>query len=384
MRKLVLTIALLTIASAALAQHHHGPIVPLRQPNGLIARGVHQEFQTGNWSGYATATWQTGQNYTSASATWQVPSVTYGPINTIFGYPEYVSGWVGIGGYCQNAGCTSVDPSLIQLGWQAGVARSGSPSFAVWYETLPAAETALPSSYVVQPGDIMTASLQCTANCTPGAAQTWKLVMTDVTEGWSWNTTVEYQSSLASAESILEAPYSGGILPLPDYGQANFDPFLANGTSPGLTLATNGIDMVDTWGQTSNPSAPVAGDQFSTCYGAGTTLASCTATPVGTSSPPPPSPPPPAPSQAPTAFLTASPATVFFGQTSTLTWGSSNATTCSGSPSAFNTGSATSGQDTVEPFLTTTYTVSCSNAAGQSTTASATVNVGALRLGTIP
>ena len=53
------------------------------------------ETETSNWSGYAVTT---GSPYTTASATWQVPSVTYDGGATPYGY-EYVFNWVGIGGF---------------------------------------------------------------------------------------------------------------------------------------------------------------------------------------------------------------------------------------------------------------------------------------------
>jgi hypothetical protein len=60
-----------------------------------------------------------------------------------------------------------------------------------------------------------------------------------------------------------------------------------------------------------------------------------------------------------TAFLTANPMTINQGQSSTITWGSTNATSCSGIN--FNTSGATSGTVVVAPPTTTTYTVQCTN-----------------------
>jgi len=69
-----------------------------------------------------------------------------------------------------------------------------------------------------------------------------------------------------------------------------------------------------------------------------------------------------------TASLTANPTTINPGQSSTLTWNSSGAASCTGTN--FNTGNATSGSTSVSPTTTTTYSVNCSGA-----TASATVVV---------
>ena len=75
---------------------------------------------------------------------------------------------------------------------------------------------------------------------------------------------------------------------------------------------------------------------------------------------------------APTASLTANPTSIPLGNSSTLTWSSTNATSCSGF--GFNTGGATSGSLAVSPASTTTYTVSCTGAGG-TTDANATVTV---------
>jgi hypothetical protein len=74
----------------------------------------------------------------------------------------------------------------------------------------------------------------------------------------------------------------------------------------------------------------------------------------------------------PTVTLTANPTSITSGQSSTLTWSSTNATSCSGvnfSPSG------TSGSSSVSPTITTTYSLTCTGAGGSSS-GSATVTVG--------
>ncbi len=75
---------------------------------------------------------------------------------------------------------------------------------------------------------------------------------------------------------------------------------------------------------------------------------------------------------APTATLSANPTSIPSGQSSTLTWGSTNASSCTGTNVL--TGNAVSGSLTVTPLTTTTYSVSCIGAAG-SASASTTVTV---------
>jgi hypothetical protein len=164
---------------------------------------------------------------------------------------------------------------------------------------------------------------------------------------------------MASAEWILEAPWSSsGELPLADYGQATFDPVEANGLNPNLSLSANGIIMQDPYGETSNPSSPVNGDVYSTCWGKGA-LTPCTAGSFTT--------PPPATADA----LSANPKSISAGQSSTLTWSSANATSCTGGGFP---ASGTSGSAVVSPTVTTSYSVTCTGAGG-SATAMATVNM---------
>jgi uncharacterized repeat protein (TIGR03803 family) len=74
----------------------------------------------------------------------------------------------------------------------------------------------------------------------------------------------------------------------------------------------------------------------------------------------------------PTATLTANPASITSGQSSTLTWSSTNATSCTGT--GFSTGNAVSGSVSVTPSTTASYSVNCTNGS-TSASASATVTV---------
>lgn len=338
----------------------HAPIHPHRNADGSLKRGINNQIYTNNWSGFAVANFLTSQTYAAATATWQVPSVSYVPFNGTSTW-EYSANWIGIGGYCQNAGCSSVDNSLIQLGTGQSASDSGGAYYYAWYELLPAGLTVIPNP--VRPNDIMTAALECAANCFPGVTQTWVLTMSDETAGWTWNERFQYLSSMGSAEWIVEAPSSGGTLPLDNFSQATFQELTANGVAPNLSLSANGIAMYDPWGQTSNPSAP-SGAWFTACWGNGTTLTPCNTgsfnNPTASSAP------------APTDTLSASPTTITAGQASTLSWSSVNATSCTGGN--FNA-SDTSGSAVVYPTATTTYSVSCSGAGG-SVTAQVTVHVG--------
>ncbi len=279
------------VASPARLGH---PVQPVRGPNGAALRGPVDQVETTNWSGYAVAHFETGLTYTSASGTWVVPSVTPPP-----GYSSgYSSSWVGVGGFCENAACSAVDSTLIQLGTEQDASSSGA-TYSAWYELLPSGPVTIPLT--VQSGDTVTASLAdgpsvaVHGNAKPGhgghgggggvSGQTWTLSMTVTQPSGSastWSTTVAYNSSLLSAEWIEEAPV-GCIgrycvqLPLADYGTATFDPGTAAGSSPGL-VASDAVVAVNPNGETSNPSAPDSdADGFDTCWGQGTALVACSA-----------------------------------------------------------------------------------------------------------
>jgi len=81
--------------------------------------------------------------------------------------------------------------------------------------------------------------------------------------------------------------------------------------------------------------------------------------------------PPPPPPPAPTASLSANPTSVNAGLSSTLTWSSTNATSCN---SGHFAASGTSGSAVVTPSATTSYSITCSGNGG-SATATATVTV---------
>jgi peptidase A4-like protein len=204
--------------------------------------------------------------------TWVVPTVTYGQSTDTTSSTEYSANWVGIGGFCENWLCSRGDHTLIQLGTEQDVAPDGTTQYYAWYEVLPQAETPLGPGHPVFPGDIITASLSCNQPCS-GKTQKWTLSMFDTdpilkTQKWFWNIDLTYGSSLLSAEWIEEAPYSGGILPLADFGTANFPGAnLTNNASPTVSSA-NVIQMKDPWGQWANPSLGTT-PNFNLCWGFG-------------------------------------------------------------------------------------------------------------------
>jgi hypothetical protein len=259
--------ALYAPAIGSVATRTHGAIIPVRGADGAMLRGTHNSSTSTNWSGYAVQNFVTGQTYTAATGKWVIPTV-----QAVSGFSSvYSSSWVGIGGDCENAQCSVVDQTLIQLGTEGDVIN-GRATYDAWYEVLPQAETK--TSLVVHPGDTIVASLKVTAQS--GSSQTWLLQMNDQTTGKGFSKTLTYASSLLSAEWIQEAPFSGSILPLANYGTITFDPGSINSrANPGL-VASDAIVMLNSDGMSSNPSNPDSDtDGFNACWGATHTLTPC-------------------------------------------------------------------------------------------------------------
>ncbi len=204
-----------------------------------------------NWAGYVVAP---SRPVTSVSSSFVVPTVTS---------PGIAATWTGIGGYNSN------DSTLIQ----AGVAEQSPGSLIgpdnAWYEMLPAPETPVTSctygnssssstNCPVAPGNKVSVSISlASSSCSAGSpCNKWSISIENATDGWTFQKTVTYASSEASAEWILEAP-TLGIGPLP-LGFQTVLPLMGN-TDFGASY-TNGL--ADTWnnGQSIASGNPVTVD----------------------------------------------------------------------------------------------------------------------------
>jgi hypothetical protein len=270
--RIAIASCLLFVAGALNAQERkHDVNRVLRNPDGTVQR-IFGQAVSGNWSGYSQDNYLTNATYTSASFNWTVPAVKF--VAHGFELQQASAIWVGIGGDCENSSCSKEDSTLIQLGTEQDVNIFGQTNYYPWWEELPASETQI--SETVEPGDQMTASLACIVNCKSGAIQEWTLTMQDLTRGWKFSKNVIYWSSLLSVEWIVEAPYSGGILPMADFGTATLSAALEDSLNPGL-IASQAIYLEDPKGQTTSVSAPSGGDAFSACWGPGPGFATCAA-----------------------------------------------------------------------------------------------------------
>src|ERR1700678_1257284 len=243
-------------ASIVAAKHAPIEVVPDANGNALLAREA--QFISTNWSGYVLADFATGEGYVSAQATWVVPTVVFKKKLAVS------SNWVGIGGFCETMQCKHVDKTLIQLGTTQVAQSKRETEYFAWYEMLPG--PSINTSLVVNPGDVITASLTCDGDCT--GSQRWTLSMTNETTTQNWSQDFDYDSSNLSAEWIEEAPSSGAqMVPLADFDTTTFDQSVTNGVTANLKDAES-IVMRDPHGESSNVSELNSTfDGFSACYG---------------------------------------------------------------------------------------------------------------------
>jgi hypothetical protein len=221
--------------------------------------GTTQTAESANWSGYIA----TGSQFTGVSGQWVVPTVR--PSQT----SEFSSTWIGIDGATNN--------SLIQTGTEQDTS-DGKTTYYAWYELLPA--LSIPVEYV-SPGDQMKASI------VEDSTGIWTITIADLTSGQSVSESVAYSTPQASAEWIEEAPSSasGQLLPLADFGTAQFTDLAMSGSnlSSGVLFP---VDMVDANGDIIAFPGAISNDSFSIAYdGESPTLASTmTATSVSPTS----------------------------------------------------------------------------------------------------
>jgi Peptidase A4 family len=245
------TLAATGVAAASTAAHSPGRVTmqpggPARHPVGPLraeGRGSHS-VTSSNWSGYA-ATGGTGA-FSSVSASWVEPTghCTSGS--------QYSAFWVGLDGYSSS--------SVEQTGTEVDCSGS-TPIYNAWWEMYPGPSHNF--SNTVRPGDNFTASV------TFDGSGKFTLKISDTTRGWSHTENKTLSSAKrSSAEVIVEAPCctaGGGILPLANFGTANFTNSTANGSAIGNFSPTE-IIMQSGGTQKDSISALSGGTNFSATW----------------------------------------------------------------------------------------------------------------------
>jgi hypothetical protein len=157
------------------------------------------------WSGYIVASniHDFSPVVTSVSGSWTVPRVQSSKNDTFSGV------WVGIGGYGEE--------TLIQIGTEQEYVDGRSVYYA-WYELLPDYLVRI-SNFRVRPGDIITASISLINE----RMSTWSMTLRDITWGGRFEKVVVYNSSMLSAEWIMERPkVNDTISTLANFGNITF------------------------------------------------------------------------------------------------------------------------------------------------------------------
>lgn len=226
--------------------------------------------QSSNWFGYNQGTLEQGNKlFNSITGDWTVPTAS----QHTSGQAEYSSDWIGIGGGCIDAGCTTTDNTLIQAGTEQDVAATGGASYSAWWEVIPGPSMTI-SNFTVQPGDRMHASVaEAIAD-----SNVWTITLQDLTRNESFSTTVPYSSTHATAEWIEETPLilgtSAGFAALPNLTSPAFDLATTNG-QPANLKSSEEMQLIDSNGNViGSPSAPDPdADGFNACAWSGTCVA---------------------------------------------------------------------------------------------------------------
>ena len=272
----VLTVGASTAAAAQ--GKDHGTAVPFHgvTAHGQLAHVLSSPLavnanQSNNWSGYDQGSLEQGGTppklFTSIGGDWAVPTAT----QHTSGQAEYSSDWIGIGGGCVDAGCTSSDNTLIQTGTEQDVSATGAASYSAWWEIIPGPSMTI-TSMTIHAGDKMTSSI------TQAAPGLWAITLNDTSDGQSYTTTVPYSSSEDTAEWIQETPLilgtNAGFAALPNLTSPVFDLASTDGASANLKSSEE-MNLVDSSGNVIGaPSSPDPdADGFNVCAWAST----CTA-----------------------------------------------------------------------------------------------------------
>jgi hypothetical protein len=249
-------VACAVTAANAQALKAHGQLLHL-------APGVRaQAGKSNNWFGYNQgALANGGKLFNSIAANWTVPKAA----QHTRGQAEYSSDWIGIGGGCVDSGCLLTDGTLIQTGTEQDVSSTGTASYSVWWEIVPAPSLTI-SSMKIRPGDRMHASI---SELVPGS-ELWRITIRDLTRREGYSRTVPYASTHDTAEWIEETPLilgsNAGFAALPRLTSPAFDLATVNG-KPAHLRASQEIQLTDSKGKViGTPSAPDRDlDGFNAC-----------------------------------------------------------------------------------------------------------------------
>jgi hypothetical protein len=195
-------------AIPASAVHHSRQAPRIRNANGTSS----------NWSGYAVY----GNQSSSGKSGKPTPAPTFSDVTGSWVVPDvlastsantYSSAWIGIDGYS--------DGTVEQIGTEQDW-FNGSPEYYAWFEMYPKWAYEI-VGFPVNPGDTISARVEYTSK----GAFTLTIMNLNVKDesGNPVTFSITQRAPSAqrlSAEWIMEAPWSGGVLPLADFGTVKF------------------------------------------------------------------------------------------------------------------------------------------------------------------
>jgi len=237
----------LTIIHAKHNAHHQAHARGHTRPIAAVGAS-----QSNNWSGYNQGAFALGRTFHQVAGDWIVPTARRPQPNQA----GYSATWVGIGGGCVDASCTTTDSTLIQAGTEQDVDSSGTASYTAWYEIIP-----LPSintGLAVKPGDHVHVDIHETVL----GSEIWSITVQNVTTSQSFAVTLSYISSYLTAEWIVETPIvvtnnGTSVGPMPRLTTVNFDLAYVNGKPANLSPPSTQLNLVDFGGNlVATPSDP--------------------------------------------------------------------------------------------------------------------------------
>jgi len=236
-------------APAQLPVSSHPGFFVSHRSTGAVA-GTASNTST-NWSGYAVT--GTSGAFATVSSSWTQPTLNC----TAVSGSTYSAYWVGLDGFS--------DQTVEQIGTEANCVNNRA-SYSAWYEMYPSNPYEVSVGLAINPSN----QIKAIVNYNPPAATTtifrgrtrtvttaasYTLTLTNNTTGKSFSTSISSRQTYArsSAEVITEAPYNNGILPLADYGTANYTNALVNGSPLGSLPNLQDIVMQNPHGMLSTP-----------------------------------------------------------------------------------------------------------------------------------
>jgi hypothetical protein len=200
--KLVAALAIVTFIAGAVAVVYSASLFLSGSNQGDNAPS---SLRLSQWSGYIAGSdiHNFSSVVTSVSASWTIPQVQPSENDTFSGV------WVGIGGYGED--------TLIQAGTEQEYIDGGATYYA-WYELIPDYLVRIQNLHV-RPGDTITVSISLVEEET----DSWSITVTDVTRNQQFQKDVVYNSSMRSAEWIVERPkVNGNVSTLANFGTVTF------------------------------------------------------------------------------------------------------------------------------------------------------------------